>query len=45
MHLDRVIKLLDKVTALDGKNDLIKKKLNAKRLDGQRETESQSGAG
>ena len=32
MHLERVIKLLDKVTALDGKNDLIKKKLNAKTL-------------
>jgi RNA polymerase primary sigma factor len=32
MHLDRVIKLLDKVTVLDGKNDLIKKKLNAKVL-------------
>ena len=32
MHLDRVIKLLDKVTALDDKNDLIKKKLNAKTL-------------
>jgi len=32
MHLDRVIKLLDKVTALDGKNDLIKKKLNSKTL-------------
>ena len=32
MHLDRVIKLLDKVTVLDGKNDLIKKKLNAKIL-------------
>jgi RNA polymerase primary sigma factor len=33
MHLDRVIKLLDKVTVLDGKNDFIKKKLNAKGLD------------
>ncbi len=33
MHLDRVIKLLDKVTVLDSKNDLIKKKLNAKGLD------------
>ena len=32
MHLARVIKLLDKVTALDGKNDLIKKKLGAKTL-------------
>ena len=32
MHLDRVIKLLDKMTVLDGKNDLIKKKLNAKTL-------------
>ncbi len=32
MHLDRVIKLLDKVTVLDGKNDLIKKKLNSKTL-------------
>ena len=33
MHLDRVIKLLDKVTVLDSKNDLIKKKLAAKGLD------------
>jgi len=33
MHLERVIKLLDKVTALDAKNDLIKKKLNAKGID------------
>ena len=32
MHLDRVIKLLDKITVLDSKNDLIKKKLNAKAL-------------
>jgi RNA polymerase primary sigma factor len=32
MHLDRVIKLLDKVTALDDKNELVKKKLNAKTL-------------
>jgi RNA polymerase primary sigma factor len=32
MHLDRVIKLLDKVTALDVKNDLVKKKLNSKTL-------------
>jgi RNA polymerase primary sigma factor len=32
MHLDRVIKLLDKITALDGKNDVIKKKLSAKVL-------------
>jgi RNA polymerase primary sigma factor len=32
MHLDRVIKLLDKVTALDDKNVLVKKKLNAKTL-------------
>ncbi len=32
MHLDRVIKLLDKVTVLDSKNDLIKKKLAAKGL-------------
>ncbi len=31
MHRERVIKLLDKVTVLDGKNDLIKKKLNAKK--------------
>jgi len=30
MHLDRVVKLLDKVTSLDRKNDAIKKKLNAK---------------
>ena len=33
MHRDRVIKLIDKVTVLDEKNDLIKKKLNAKGLD------------
>jgi RNA polymerase primary sigma factor len=33
MHLERVIKLLEKVTALDAKNDLIKKKLNAKGID------------
>ncbi len=33
MHLDRVIKLLDKVTVLDNKNDLIKRKLAAKGLD------------
>jgi RNA polymerase primary sigma factor len=32
MHLDRVIKLLDRITTLDGRNDLIKKKLNAKAL-------------
>jgi RNA polymerase primary sigma factor len=32
MHLDRVIKLLDRVTVLDGKNELIKKKLNSKTL-------------
>ncbi|MDP1991369.1 MAG: RNA polymerase sigma factor RpoD [Syntrophales bacterium] len=32
MHLDRVIKLLDKVTALDDKNELVKKKLNSKIL-------------
>ncbi|MHB8908924.1 MAG: RNA polymerase sigma factor RpoD [Syntrophales bacterium] len=32
MHLDRVIKLLDKVTSLDAKNDVIKKKLAAKGL-------------
>ena len=31
MHRERVIKLLDKVTFLDGKNDLIKKKLNSKK--------------
>ena len=29
-HRDRVTKLLDKVTVLDGKNDLIRKKLGAK---------------
>ncbi|MHB8772030.1 MAG: RNA polymerase sigma factor RpoD [Syntrophales bacterium] len=33
MHLDRVVKLLDKVTALDRKNEQIKKKLSAKGLD------------
>jgi RNA polymerase primary sigma factor len=32
-HRDRVVKLLDKVTTLDEKNDLIKKRLNAKGLD------------
>jgi RNA polymerase primary sigma factor len=32
MHLDRVIKLLDRVTVLDGKNELIKKKLSSKTL-------------
>jgi RNA polymerase primary sigma factor len=31
MHRERVIKLLDKVTFLEGKNDLIKKKLNSKK--------------
>ena len=31
MHRERVIKLLDKVTSLDGKNDLIRKKLNSKK--------------
>jgi RNA polymerase primary sigma factor len=30
MHRDRVTKLLDKVTVLDGKNDLIRKKLGGK---------------
>ena len=32
MHRERVIKLIDKVTALESKNALIKRKLNAKRL-------------
>jgi RNA polymerase primary sigma factor len=32
MHRDRVIKLLDKVSVLDGKNEQIKKKLNGKGL-------------
>jgi RNA polymerase primary sigma factor len=31
MHRERVIKLLNKVTVLDGKNDLIRKKLNSKK--------------
>ena len=31
-HRERVIKLIDKVTALESKNALIKRKLNAKRL-------------
>ena len=31
MHRERVTKLLDKVTSLDSKNDLIKKKLNSKK--------------
>ncbi len=39
MHLDRVVKLLDKVTALDRKNDQIKKKLSAKGLDADERTE------
>jgi RNA polymerase primary sigma factor len=30
MHRDRVVKLLDKVTVLDGKNDVIRKRLSAK---------------
>jgi RNA polymerase primary sigma factor len=32
MHRERVIKLLDKVTVLDGKNDIIRKKLGAKKV-------------
>ena len=32
MHRERVIKLLDKVTVYDAKNDVIRKKLNAKGL-------------
>jgi len=32
MHRKRVIKLLDKVTVYDAKNDVIRKKLNAKGL-------------
>ena len=32
MHRERVIKLLDKVTVYDAKNDVIRKRLNAKRL-------------
>ena len=36
MHLERVIKLLDKVTSLDGKNEVIKKKLAAKRIERRR---------
>ncbi|HBB18213.1 MAG TPA: RNA polymerase sigma factor RpoD [Syntrophus sp. (in: bacteria)] len=32
MHRKRVIKLLDKVTVYDAQNDVIRKKLNAKRL-------------
>ena len=31
MHRERVVKLLDKVTVLDGKNDVIKKKLDSKK--------------
>jgi RNA polymerase primary sigma factor len=39
MHRERVIKLIDKVTALESKNALIKRKLNAKRLSaGERQT-------
>ena len=33
LHRERVTKLLDKVTRLDGKNDLIRKKLAAKGID------------
>jgi RNA polymerase primary sigma factor len=33
MHRERVVKLLDKVTVLDGKNDVIRKSLNAKKID------------
>ena len=33
MHRDRVVKLLDKVTVLDGKNDQIRKRLSAKKID------------
>jgi len=33
MHLERVVKLLDKVTSLDAKNDQIRKKLNSKGID------------
>jgi len=33
LHRERVTKLLDKVTRLDGKNDLIRKKLGAKGID------------
>ncbi len=32
MHRDRVVKLLDKVTVLDGKNDQIRKRLSAKNV-------------
>ena len=32
MHRERVIKLLDKVTVYDAKNDVIRKRLNAKGL-------------
>jgi RNA polymerase primary sigma factor len=32
MHRDRVVKLLDKVTVLDGKNDVIRKRLGAKKI-------------
>jgi RNA polymerase primary sigma factor len=35
MHRERVIKLLDKVTVYDAKNDVIRKKLNAKGLNSQ----------
>ena len=35
MHRERVIKLLDKVTVYDAKNDVIRKKLNAKGLNPQ----------
>jgi RNA polymerase primary sigma factor len=35
MHRERVIKLLDKVTVYDAKNDVIRKKLNAKGLSSQ----------
>jgi RNA polymerase primary sigma factor len=32
MHRERVVKLLDKVTVLDGKNDVIRKRLGAKKI-------------
>ncbi|MCL2669865.1 MAG: RNA polymerase sigma factor RpoD [Syntrophaceae bacterium] len=44
MHHERVIKLLDKVTALDAKNDMIKKELGKKNLDAETRAELREDA-
>ena len=43
MHRERVIKLLDKVTLYDAKNDVIRKKLNAKGLSPQERQKLKAG--